>query len=100
MKFAFLIMGDFQPRRDRASIHNGSAQIIGVSDIEEACKEARKLSQEGIDCLELCGAFGESGAKRVIEATEQKIAVGYIVHLPEQDKLYQKLFGESGSRNL
>lgn len=93
MKFAFIIMGSFNSEKDRAKIHQGKAQIIGVSSIEEACAVAQELYQSGIDCIELCGAFGEKGADRVITATSGKIPVGYVVHLPEQDPLFDALFG-------
>ena len=36
MKFAFLIMGDFDVRQDYAAIHGGDACIVGVADIEPA----------------------------------------------------------------
>lgn len=94
MKFAFLIMGDFESRTDRASIHNGAAQIIGVADVKEAEEIARKLYEEGVDCIELCGAFGVEGAKKVIEATENKLPIGYITHLPEQDAIYHATFSK------
>ncbi|MFQ7574196.1 MAG: DUF6506 family protein [Lachnospira sp.] len=32
----------------------------------------------------MCGAFGENGARAVIEATENKLPIGYVTHLPEQ----------------
>lgn len=94
MKFAFLIMGDFNQRKDRAQIHDGMAQIIGVANVEEACEIARELYEEGIDCIELCGAFGETGARAVIEATGNQIPVGYVTHLPEQEDVYRKFFPE------
>lgn len=93
MKFAFLIMGDFDVEKDRASIHDGDARITGVSSIEEACAEAERLCREGVDCIELCGAFGEQGAKAVIDATGNSIPIGYVTHLPEQDEIYKKVFG-------
>ncbi len=92
MNFAFLILGDFCCEVDRAAIHNAKAQIIGVANIEEACAVAKELQEEGIDCIELCGAFGEAGAKAVIQATENKLPVGYITHLPEQDDVYTAAF--------
>ena len=52
------------------------------------------LADSGIGCIELCGAFGESGAKAIIEATENKIPVGYVTHLPEQNDIYASVFGE------
>ena len=57
MKFAFLIMGNFNSKIDHASIHNGMAQMIGVANIQEASIVAKKLYEDGIDCIELCGAF-------------------------------------------
>lgn len=89
MKFAFLIMGDFNCNIDRAIIHDGMAQIVGVANIEDACMVAKKLKKEGIDCIELCGAFGEAGAKVIIEATDNTLPIGYITHLPEQDYMYR-----------
>lgn len=93
MKFAFLIMGDFDHKRDHGSIHHGMVQIIGVASIEEACVVARRLVAEGVECIELCGAFGAESARKVIAATEHKLPVGYVVHLPEQDELFTALFG-------
>ena len=94
MKFAYLIMDKiFDSKKDKSSIHNGVSQIIGVSNIEEACKIAKELQAEGIDCIELCGGFREEGARKIIEATENKIAVGFVVHLEEQNDIYKKLFG-------
>ena len=37
--------------------------MIGVSSKDEACMAAEKLMNEGIFCIELCGAFGPDGAK-------------------------------------
>lgn len=93
MRFAYIIMGEFVSNQDRASIHDGAAQIIGVSNLEEACSAAKKLCESGVDCIELCGAFGENGVKKMIEATENKIPVGYVIHLPEQNSLFHSLFG-------
>lgn len=95
MRFAFLIMGDdFNVEADRASIHDGDAQIVGVADLREAREEARRLQREGVDCIELCGAFGEDGARAVIEATGNKLPIGYIVHFPEQDEVYRAAFSK------
>ena len=95
MKFAFIIMGDFDPRKDRAAFPDGTAQIIGVSDLKEACAVAKELSESGTDCIELCGAFNEDGAKKVIAATENKVPVGFVTHLPEQNPLFDAVFGNN-----
>ena len=36
MKFAYLILGEFVYPQDSAAIHGETAQIIGVSNLEEA----------------------------------------------------------------
>ena len=54
--------------------------------------EARALAEEGIGCIELCGAFGPDGARQVIEATGGRIPVGYVTHFPEQDPLFRAAF--------
>lgn len=91
---AFLIMHpDFSSRIDRASIHSGDATIIGVSSIDDACCVAVELKEEGIGCIELCGAFTEEGARKVIEATGGMVPVGFVTHLPAQDALFSKAFG-------
>lgn len=92
MNFAFLIMGAYYTPEDRAIIHDGRARIIGVNNIEDACVEAKKLATEGIGCIELCGAFGENGAKQIMEATENKVLIGYVVHPQEQDDAYAEAF--------
>lgn len=93
MKYAFIIMDDFDVQKDSAGIHDNHARIVGVSNLEEACMAAKRLYEDGVDCIELCGAFGPAGAKKIIDVTENQIPVGYITHLPEQDPLYQKVFG-------
>ena len=92
MKFAYLIMGNFDDGADKAEIHDGMAQIIGVASIEDAMRVARRLQDEGVGCIELCGAFGESGERKIIEATENKLPVGYVTHLKEQDDVYKAAF--------
>ena len=92
MKFAFLILGAFDEARDRAQIAGGAAQIVGVPDVEVACRQAQRLMDEGIGCIELCGAFGPDGARRIIEATGNRIPVGYVTHLPEQEAVYRAAF--------
>lgn len=91
MKFAFIIMGPYRMEQDQTSMHEGMAEMVGVSSLEEACTAARTLQEKGIDCIELCGAFGETGARAVISATKNQLPVGYVTHLPEQDFLFEEI---------
>jgi len=92
MNFAFLIMGDFDSAADRAQIHGGLAQIVGVANLEQAKAAAVALQQSGVGCIELCGAFGPDGAREIVRATGNTIPIGYITHLPEQDDVYNAAF--------
>ena len=63
MKFGFIIMGPFRPETDRAVIADGGARITGVSDIDQACREAVKKSLSGF-CSLLRAALFTAGRKR------------------------------------
>lgn len=62
-------------------------------DREKAARQAERLCREGVDCIELCGAFGEAGARAVIAATHNQVPVGFVTHLPEQEELFRTTFG-------
>lgn len=77
---------------DIAYIHDRQAAIIGVRDIDDAVSAAVKLKNEGITCIEVCGAFTEDEVRKLIEATDGQIPIGYVTHLEEQDELFSKTF--------
>lgn len=90
MKFLYLIMGNFDFPQDIASIRD-DITVIGVKTIVQAVKAAKDY-QDKVDAIELCGAFGEYGAKRIIRETDGKLPVGYIIHLNEQQSLCDRVF--------
>ena len=93
MKYAFLIMGDYRREEDDVCFPSSTTRMIGVPDIETAERTAKELLAAGYGAIELCGAFGEDGARRIIAATGHRIAVGYVTHFPEDDELFRKAFG-------
>lgn len=95
MRFAFIFINEDLTGVERTSVRDGDSVFVGVRNIEEACREAATLERDGIGCIELCGAFGEEGARRVMEATGTRIPVGFVVHLPEMDETYARAFGSS-----
>ena len=86
MRFAFIFINNGLDGIERTSVRDGDSVFVGVA----------RLESEGIGCIELCGAFGEDGARTVMEATGMRVPVGYIVHLPEMDGVYEKAFGNGG----
>lgn len=93
MRYAFMILGKFATGTRRAAIGDGEAEIVGVRSVEEAVETAPKLVEEGIGCIELCGGFGAAAAKRIVEATGNRVPVSYAITLKEQEELCRKIFG-------
>ncbi len=92
MKFVYIIMGPFDSKTDRKAIgKNKNAEIIGVRNLDQA-KEVAKSLIGIVDVIELCGAFGESGAREIIDATNGKVPVGFVTHFDFQDGLFDELF--------
>ena len=54
---------------------------------------ARELQADGVDAIEVCGAFGEEGAGKLAEATGSTISIGYVVNHPATAEAHKKLFG-------
>jgi len=60
--------------------------IVGCNDIDAACEKAAELVDQGIKLLELCGAFGEEGCRKIIKAIDGRIPVGYLTFFPEEQE--------------
>ena len=105
-KFAFLLMGkEFDTARDTAVFETEHmiSYIFTVTSFEEALKRAMACAEDGVGAIEVCGAFGKEWADKIIAATGNKVAVGYVVHNPEQDSravLRQRLISAHGKARL
>ena len=67
MKYAYLIMGRYDEKTDRAEIQDGKARLVGVKDLETACTVANELIKEGVNCIErfwLCRSEGNHRSHR------------------------------------
>lgn len=94
-KFAFLLMGShYNPAVHQACFETEKqiSYIVTVKNFKEACDKITFLESEGVGAVELCGAFGEEGAQILIELTNNRIAIGYVTHKPEQDQLFADFF--------
>lgn len=95
-KFAFMLMGGhYIPEVHNATFETEKqvTYIVTVRNFDEACEKIRELKADGVGVVELCGAFGEAGAQKLIELTGHELPIGYIVHQPEQDELFDLFFG-------
>ena len=96
-QFAFFLMGEgFDPQRDQVVWRTPGlvTRIYTVRDLEQACQLAATCAAQGVGAIELCGAFGQAGARRVRQAAGEQVAVGYVTHDPEQDPLFLAFWGE------
>lgn len=94
-KYAFLLMGShYNPEEHKACFETEKQMtyIITVKTFEEAYEKLTFLENEGVGAIELCGAFREEQAQKMIELTDNKIAIGFVTHKPEQDDLFSKFF--------
>lgn len=97
LKYAFLLMGDgLDPAVHQAHFANecNDVSVYGVDNIELACAKARELIDEGVELIELCGAFHTAFTKQVIAAVGGKIPIGNVTHLDSEDEKFIKLFGK------
>nr|WP_300090354.1 DUF6506 family protein [Sedimentibacter sp.] len=81
LKGAFIFIapqGD--PEVHKSVIDTGDVILttVGVNSYEKAIQTAKKLADEGVSAIELCGGFGHKGTFMVSEAVKGKAVVGAI----------------------
>ncbi len=94
-KYAFLLMGaDFDVTQNQVCFETEKliSCLYTVRNPEEAKTKVTELANEGYGAIELCGAFGSELADELITLTKGKIAIGYVIHNPEQNDLFAKFF--------
>ncbi|MEM0021645.1 MAG: DUF6506 family protein [Fervidicoccaceae archaeon] len=66
--------------RDSAFVRTPAVdlEVHGVSSYEEAAALAKKLVEDGVSVIELCGGFGNRGVAIVSEAVAGKAKVGAV----------------------
>jgi hypothetical protein len=96
--FIYLGLGSEDPAVDRAVIECGGLKttIVAVPDKEAARGVAAELVDAGAQSIELCGAFGSSGAASVIEAVGDRVPVGVVGYGPEAIPGLAALFAPTG----
>jgi hypothetical protein len=91
MKWAFiyLLEADEPLRMDTL----GTLVSAGVRDVGEAAAVARRLLDEGVELIELCGGFGGAGLGIVVNAVQGKVPVGAVFYGVDASAGLQRLFG-------
>jgi len=80
--FIYLGSGVEDPAVDRAVIECGGVRttIVAVPEKSAAVQVARDLVANGVQAIELCGAFEPAWAMKVIEATGRGVPVGSVIY--------------------
>jgi hypothetical protein len=91
MKWAFIYL--LEPDEPQRTDTLGTLVSVGVRNIHEAAAVARRLVDEGVELIELCGGFGGEGLGVVVNAVEGKIPVGAVFYGVDASAGLQRLFG-------
>ena len=95
-KFAFIMISPFfDPEKNRAifTAEGRESHIYYAKDYEAAKKLVVDLYHDGFRGIELCSAFGREKTRELMELTDNKMAIGYIVFDPENAEAYREFFG-------
>ena len=91
-KFGFIVTGDnFEQYQ---GTDNFKMKVVGVSHPEQGIAEAKKMVDEGIQLIELCGGFSPVWVGKIIEAIEYAVPVGVVAYGPESIDSMYKLFSD------
>jgi hypothetical protein len=77
-----------------AHYERGSSKtdVYGVTSNEKAGELAKRLAKEGVDTIELCGAFGEAGKQTVVDIAACEMPVGHVVYTASEEAKHDRLF--------
>jgi hypothetical protein len=91
--FGFIVRGDgFDPEVDVQIMQTSSFKMttIGIADPKQCMEAARRLVADGVQLIELCGAFGPIWTAKLIEAIDDAVPVGSVAYGPESiDRIYE-----------
>lgn len=76
--FMFINASIKEAQRMAMDLGAGEMIMVGVGSYDMACSEAKKLADEGVIMIELCGGFGTIGHCKVTEVVKDKLQVGVV----------------------
>lgn len=77
-RFGFIVVGAELDARHKLSSRTFEMSIVGIASAADGPAAAAQLVAEGVQLIELCGAFGPTWTARVIDAVEGRVPVGAV----------------------
>lgn len=98
--WAFLFTG----AEGRASVHTvrtavQRTDLVHVPTPVDALEAAKRLVDDGVELIELCGAFGPVWAARIIEHIDGVVPVGMVAYGPEAVDQVHAIFSRPDARS-
>ncbi len=94
--YGFIMIDESYEKEEKASLSSElfTTTIYCVQDIKMACEVAKKLVADGVQLIELCGAFKGDMPKQVIEAIDGQVPVGNMQYSEEERKKLVDFFNK------
>ena len=91
--FIYTLGADSPSRTDLIGTDECSLVCVGIAEAADAPEAARQLLADGVELIELCGAFAGPGLNAVIEAVDGAVPVGAVFYGGEAAPGLHRLFG-------
>ncbi len=88
--YGFIMIDPSYKKEEKAVLNSDifKTTVYCVKDIDVACKSAKRLVADGVQLIELCGAFKGDMPEQIIKAVDGKIPVGCMAYSEkEREKL-------------
>lgn len=96
-KYAMILLNpDFNPNIHKTCwvISGIEHHLLSVRSEQEAIEKAKDLADNGFGAIEVCGAFGEELARKMYDAVQHRLTVGYVVCSPDQEQALEQFWSE------
>lgn len=85
--------GDGSPVHVTAGSHACTLLTVGVPSTDVDPEVVEALIGEGVELIELCGAFGPDSAAAIIDVVDGRVPVGYVTYPASEAGGLHELFG-------